>query len=142
MPLSLSSMFTLVSGSSKHWTTLIRDARGIGIDRAKWRLFDTQASDPRVLQIRNDIEQTTLWKDGMSWETVDTPQQEERDCGALSPVIAISYVRWSSKMDPERLNSNSIQVTNKTEPVKLGREARQLIRATAEQRRLPSRQQE
>jgi hypothetical protein len=85
-----------------HWIFLVCDACGVDANRARWRFFDTFIlrgdSTTRSDRIKNAIITTDLWKDGMSWEAIDTPQQGPRtlDCGALVCVMAVAYMRWSS----------------------------------------------
>ena len=116
------------SGKSAHWNPLIRDARGVGIEKARWRFFDTAAGGTREANVQKIIKSTELWQEGMIWETVDTPQQDPRnmDCGALTNVIPVSYVRWSAKVDHARLNTGRLQLKNKESAVKMGIEARRL----------------
>jgi len=123
-----------------HWSTLIRDARGVGIERARWRYFDTLViNDRRAEQVRGAITSSPLWKAGMTWERVATPQQAPRSdaCGPLSFAISVSYVRWTEKLNHERLNSNDIQVTLSTNAETWGTAARQLTRDSAQSRKLP-----
>ena len=123
-----------------HWSILIRDARGVGIAMARWRYFDTAdngTTAERIKRIVMDCKE--LWKNGMVWETVMTPQQdlERLDCGALGCTLAISYVRWSEKLNHECLNSNNIKVTLKGDNVQWGQRARQLVQDSAKKEKLP-----
>ena len=131
------SVLVIPVHGSAHWNPLIRDARGVGIEKARWRYFDTKATDSRLKWLKNIIMQSPLWIQGQTWETVNTPQQKMDDCGPLSCSVVVSYVRWSSKKDHERLNSNDISVTNATDATELGKAARKFVRETLKKGRLP-----
>ena len=124
---------------SIHWNPLIRDCRGVGIEKARWRFFDTKATDARLKWVQETIRNTPLWMEDQTWETVDTPQQFKDDCGPMTGAISVSYVRWSSnlKISHERLNSNDISLTNPTDATELGKATRKFARETVTKGRLP-----
>jgi len=118
-PVLIMSIFT-GSGPDDHWSTLIRDARGVGIKHAHWRYYDTLESDARAKQVLDIIKSTDLWKEGMTWEKVETPQQAggRDDCGADLCAIAVSYVRWSSKTNHVCLNTKNLKISTITHLLK------------------------
>ena len=89
------------SGPSSHWNPLIQDACKVGLECTMWQFFDTAALNSRASWIWEVITRTKLWKEGMQWEEVDTPQQapEQLDCGVLTCAIAVACVQWSSNLN-------------------------------------------
>jgi hypothetical protein len=135
-------IFPIFTGSLTrgHWNLLIRDARGVGLKRARWRFFDTSNSSSRVTRIKKLMMSSDLWMDGMSWQTVVTPQQHEErmDCGPLTCSLGVAYVRWTRRMNHERLNTSDVQVTCREDPMTMGLAARQFTRIAAENGKLPT----
>jgi hypothetical protein len=125
-----------------HWNPLIRDARGVGLMKARWRFYDTKKSEARERWVYDIFIKSPLWKEAMTWETVDTPQQEKDDCGPMSGAITMSYVRWSARLsNHERLNSNDLQLTTRVDAIRLGRSARNFARQTITNRSLPTQEE-
>ncbi len=123
---------------SLHWNALIRDSRGVGLEKARWRYFDTKFTVERLKWVKDTITNSPLWKEGMTWETVVTPQQVNDDCGPLMGAIAVGFVRWSACVTNRKyLNSNDLQVRNKMNPIRLGKAARTFARQAIRQGRLP-----
>jgi hypothetical protein len=116
-----------------HWNALIRDARGGKIDEARWFYFDTIASNERAAKIQKAIMGTELWRNGMQWDVVATPQQAPGrvDCGALTCAIFVAYIRWSANLTFERLGRGRLQLTTNRDPVNLGKDARHFINEAA-----------
>jgi hypothetical protein len=60
--------------------------------------------------------------------------------GSLVYAIAVAYMQWSSRQnfDHKQSNMNHLQITNMTNPVILGTEARHFTQRTVEQGSLPN----
>jgi hypothetical protein len=124
-----------------HWSILIQDVRGVGLANARWRYFDTweiQAIE-RARALEALITSSFLWMDGMHWQTVDTPLQDSKnnDCEALTCSETVAYVRWSRNRNHTQLNTRDLEVTNRQDPVILGKTARWMIHDAAKDGEIP-----